>query len=158
MKTILACILTTLFIFKAQASGIEGLNRNQIDDLNICLAKKGLTYTQVNLWENQIYRGEDADLRHPLFHNFNQFSDRGYNHYEADEENLDNRIFVSGLFNISGRHSFRNAIISNMTFIGDFSELDFEGACLVNVRFYEAGVIDTFKIRHQANYAKNITY
>jgi hypothetical protein len=153
MKSLILIALALISINTSFASDIRGLNSEQIKDLNLCLKKRNLTFNEINGWENQVNRGDRVDTSKPLFHNFNE---RAGESDEVNGQEVDNGIFVSGLYYIDGQHSFKNAIISNMTFVGDFSQLNFEGACLVNVRFHQAGFFDLMKIRHQADATKNI--
>lgn len=145
-----------LFSANAKADDIRGLNQAQIEDFEICLNKKGLTYEQVNGWKNQYWepptQNGNSSLR--LFHNFNGRLEKPEHTLVS---NFDNAILASGLFHTSDRHSFKNAILANMTFIGDYSQLDFSGACLVNVRFYRASLLQVFRIKHQSSYQKNIS-
>jgi uncharacterized protein YjbI with pentapeptide repeats len=91
---------------------------------------------KVLFYNFSIILNKDDDLKKPIF---------------------DNAIYVSGFFDVRGSHSFKNAIISNMTFTGDFDKLDFEGACLVNVHFYKASFFQLMKIKRNANFYKNIS-
>lgn len=135
-----------------------GLNQDQVDDLIICLKKRGLSFTQINLWKNQIDLGSDIDSTRPLFHNFSKSLYKEMDSKTSKTSLFENGIFISGNFvDVKGYHSFKNAIISNVTFVGNFSNLDFKGACLVNVNFDKAGIFEMMKIKTNASFAKNIS-
>lgn len=136
------------------AREIMGLNSEQKSDFNICLHKKRLDFNQVNNWENNYYLGTPISYIYPLYHNFSL--------HEIDmdiygDTAFQDAIITSGIFFVNKAHSFSGSTIANVTFVGDFSKLDFSNACLVNVRFYNAGFFKILKIKYQAEYFKNIS-
>ena len=134
---------------------ITGVKPEKIKDLNkYCLEKKGLSFAVINNWQNQIGRGSYIDHSKPLFHNFAQAA---YDDQYPKEAIFNGGIFVSGTFIVKGHHSFKNAVLANITFEGDYSDLDFEGACLVNVRFSGASALEMMKIRHKTKDARNLS-
>lgn len=155
MKKLLSFIFFLLLNFtSSHASEIYGLNSEQINDFNICLKKRGLSFEQVNQWENNIYQGTLLNSIYPLYHNFNL---REYDIESYAENAFNNAIIASGIFYTTGYHSFENSIIANTTFVGDLSKLNLKNACLVNVRFYHAGVFKLLRIEYQSDYFKNVS-
>lgn len=155
MKSYTLCILALVTSFSTFASDIYGLNSEQINDLNTCLKNRNLSYEEVNQWKNQFESIYFINKEKPLIHNFNQLDNDSF---VLSKRNVDNTIFVSGTFDIRGRHSFKNTIISNVTFNGEYDQLDLTGACLVNVRFKNSNPdMMEQKINTEASYSKNIT-
>ena len=149
--------ILTLFILNLSnvwASDIYGLNQKQINDFEICLKQKGLSYSEINRWRNSINLGIPTEGSVKLYHNF-VHNNNDLNEY--GENAFSNAIIASGLFHIEGDHSFDNSIIANATFIGDYSNLSFKNACIVNVQFNDAGFFTILIIRDEASFSKNIS-
>lgn len=138
----------------AKAANIGGLSAKQIEDFESCLEKKGLTFNEINNWNNQYYEPPVPRQGFALYHNFIiRLEKPAHTFYK----NFDRSIITSGLFYAKDQHSFKNSILANVTFVGDFSELDFSGACLVNVRFHKASLIQTLRIKRNSEFYKNIS-
>lgn len=147
MNIFIASLLSLFLSSNLFASTIDGLNQAQIKDLDICLKKKNLTFAQINKPQMT------ADLlTKPIIHNFNRVINEQINYTYYSES-----IIISGLFEINGKHSFKNSIIANVTFIGDYSHLYFEGACLVNVHFQQGSFGEMIRIKYMSNFTKNIS-
>ena len=147
--------LITLFSINSFASDIRGLDSDEVKDLDYCSKRlKRISAKKLNSLPNyseNLWYGED--LNYILMHNFIY----DMNSFEAYE--IDNSAIVSATLRYSKFGKITNSIVSNMTFVGDVSKLDFTGSCLVNVRFpVETSWSVKRKIRKQALYYKNLEY
>ena len=147
MRLLIVAILSLFLTNSLIAATIEGLNQAQINDLDICLKKKKLSFSQINKSQSSV-----DILKTPIIHNFSRVIDEQFDYTHHSES-----IIISGLFQVKGKHSFRNSIIANVTFIGDYSQLYFKDACLVNVNFKQGSFGEMIRIKYMSNYTKNIS-
>lgn len=138
-----------------QARNIYGLDPDEIEDLDFCARMQHrLSYDKLNSLPNyaeNLFRG--GDLNNRLMHNF--IADM--NNYRSFS--IDNSAIVSATIRHTNSAKITNSTISNMTFVGDVSQIDFTDSCLVNVRFpVETSWWTKRKIKRQARYTKNLEY
>lgn len=154
MKKIILLLITSIS-FTAMAANIRYLDPNEIKDLDFCSRTlKGMTYNQVNQLENQsVLLDRDGDLNNKLMHNFI------YDMFYYDWYAIDRSIITSATLRFSKNAAITNSVVSNMTFVGDVSKINFKGSCLVNVRFpKETSWRTKRKIKREALYYKNLEY
>lgn len=147
-------ILLILPIQYGITAGIYGLDPNEIEDAEYCTQRLfKLSYEQIDRIPNSIgdlYKERDLDKK--MFHN--TIEDMYYNPFS-----MKGSILISATIHNPGRSLIKNTVVSNMTFTGDISQLDFTGSCLVNVRFpRETSWSTKRKIKSQATYYKNLEY
>ena len=154
MKKLLFLIPLLNFQF-AMSANIEYLDPDEIKDLDYCSKKVvGISYNKLNkLPNNSILLDRDGDLNNKLMHNF------VYDMYYYDHYSINGSVITSATLRFSNSANITNSVVSNMTFVGDVSKINFRGSCLVNVRFpKETSWRIKRKIKKEALYYKNLEY
>jgi hypothetical protein len=137
------------------AADILDLDPNEIEDLEYCSRKlKNMSYQQVNQLENRSeLLDRNGNLNNKLMHNFI------FDMYYYDWYSIDGSIVTSATLRFSKKAAITNSVVSNMTFVGDVSNINFKGSCLVNVRFpRETSWRTKRKIKREAFYYKNLEF
>ncbi|MCO4756171.1 MAG: hypothetical protein KC478_16940 [Bacteriovoracaceae bacterium] len=133
---------------------IEGLDPDEIKDAEYCTKRLfNLTYKQINSIPNSrsdLYKGVSLDKK--MFHNTIE-------DMYGDYFSMKGSILISATIRHDGHALIKDSVVSNMTFTGDVSRIDFTGSCLVNVRFpKETSWRTKRKIKKQALYYKHLEY
>ena len=152
-KLILTILLLNLNL--SFAANIKYLDPNEVEDLDYCSRLLlDMSYDEVDERPNHSYLlDRDGELSHKLMHNFI------YDMYYYDSYFIDGSVITSATLRYTRSAKIINSVISNMTFVGDVSGIDFSGSCLVNVRFpKETSWSVKRKIRREAIYYKNIEF
>ncbi len=155
MKKIAILITFITLSFSLYSAGIEGLDPNEVQDLNHCtLLKFQMDFDRINQQENAEHRlYSEKQIFGSLMHNF--IADRYYHPSLL----IYSSIVTSGTLRNIKEGAIKNSVIANMTFVGDVSKIDFSGSCLVNVRFpKETSWSTKRRIKKQALFTKNLEY
>lgn len=138
MKKVLLVVLMIATWFSAMASGIYGLDQDDINSLDRALLKCNrslMNYKKINQLPNRLedYVLGDMNLSYGVLHNFI------INVGAREVLNLRDSVVVSGLFSIEpgGIVLLDGSIISNMTFRGDMSGVSMNDSCIVRTNFEE---------------------
>lgn len=152
--TLLSLILLGLS-YSSLGAGITGLDPHEKVDATKCLKRlHNLTYEQIDKVPNDIYEiYSNRSVSRILMHNF--ITDLVY-----DNSSIEDSAIISGSLIIDGKKlSLRNTVIANATLAGDVSNVDFTGACLINVSLpTKTSWLEYFKIRRAADYSSNIEF
>ncbi len=146
----LACFINSAF-----ASDIYGLDEREKNDATKCLMKlHRISFEEIDRVPNDIDKiYSEKNVQRVLIHNF-------VHELSFKESSIEDSAIISGSLIINGRKlSLKNTVIANATLAGDVSNVDFSGACLINVSLpTKTSWIEYFKIRKAARYSSNIEF
>lgn len=154
MKSLLLICLSSLSLSSFGAD-IKGLDPHEKVDATKCLMKlHGVSYEQINKVPNDLAETfHNPSVEKILMHNF-------IHELVFDESKIENSAVISGSLLINGKKlSLKNTVVANATLAGDISNVDFSGACLINVSLpTDTSWLEYFKIRRSVGYFSNIEF
>lgn len=155
MNKITGILIVFLLTLNVSASSIYGLDEKEKNDATTCLKLlHNLDFEQINRVPNdfrKIY--SEKKLERVLLHNFVE-------ELFFEDSLIENSVIISASLLVNGKAlSFKNTVISNVTLAGDVSNVDFSGACLVNVSLpSKTSFLDYIRIKRQVKFSKNIEF
>lgn len=137
------------------SANIEGLDPHEKEDATKCLMRlHKVNFEQINKVPNDLNKTfHDPNVSRILIHNF-------IHELVFDNSKIEDSAVISGSLLVNGKKlSLKNTVVANATLAGDISNVDFSGACLINVSLpTSTGWLEYFKIRRAVSYSSNIEF